>query len=32
MEDPEVSGHFIQMEGCVTCQQDIDRDTGQKIF
>lgn len=32
MEDPKVSGCFIQMEGCATVEQDTDRDIGQKQF
>lgn len=32
MEDPGVSGHFIQMEGCATVEQGTNGDIGQKLF
>lgn len=32
MEDKEVSGPFIQMEGWAVFEQDNNRDIGQKLF
>lgn len=32
MEDPEISGHFIQIEGHARVEQDTYRNIGEQLF